>query len=143
MSYEDLCGKGANQISFSQVDVSKASHYACEDADFTMDVHLRLWPRLQANDKLNFIYQLEVQSSEALYRIERHGVLIDANQLAMQSQALGARIWQLEQEAYDIAGQRFNLASPKQLGEIFFDKLGLPVVKKTASGARSTVLKSA
>jgi DNA polymerase-1 len=138
LSYEDLCGKGANQISFSQVDVSKASHYACEDADFTMDVHLRLWPRLQANDKLNFIYQLEVQSSEALYRIERHGVLIDANQLAMQSQALGARIWQLEQEAYDIAGQRFNLASPKQLGEIFFDKLGLPVVKKTASGARST-----
>jgi DNA polymerase-1 len=138
LSYEDLCGKGVHQISFAQVEVEKASHYACEDADFTLSVHQRLWPLLQADEKLNFVYQLEMQSSEALYRIERNGVLIDAPTLAAQSHELGLRIMQLEEEAYAIAGQRFNLASPKQLGEIFFDKLGLPVVKKTATGARST-----
>ena len=138
LSYEDMCGKGVHQISFAQVDVARAAHYACEDADFTLAVHLRLWPLLQADEKLNFVYQLEIQSSEALYRIERNGVLIDAPTLAAQSHALGLRIMQLEQEAYEIAGQPFNLASPKQLGEIFFDKLGLPVVKKTATGARST-----
>jgi DNA polymerase-1 len=138
LSFEDLCGKGVHQISFSQVDVAKASHYACEDADFTLAVHQRLWPLLQADDKLRFIYQLEIESSEALYRIERNGVLIDAPTLAAQSHSLGQRIMQLEQEAYAIAGQPFNLASPKQLGEIFFDKLGLPVIKKTATGARST-----
>jgi len=93
---------------------------------------------LQADDKLRFIYQLEIDSSEALYRIERNGVLIDAPTLAAQSHSLGQRIMQLEQDAYAIAGQPFNLASPKQLGEIFFDKLGLPVIKKTATGARST-----
>ncbi len=138
ISYEDLCGKGAHQISFAQVEVGKAAQYACEDADFTLAVHQRLWPLLQADDKLKFIYQLEMDSSEALYRIERNGVLIDAPTLAAQSHALGQRIMQLEQEAYVIAGQPFNLASPKQLGEIFFDKLGLPVIKKTATGARST-----
>jgi DNA polymerase-1 len=138
LSYEDLCGKGVHQIPFAQVDVAKAAHYACEDADFTWSVHQRLWPLLQADDKLHFVYQLEMQSSEALYRIERHGVLIDAPTLAAQSHELGLRIMQLEEEAYAIAGQRFNLASPKQLGEIFFDVLGLPVVKKTATGARST-----
>jgi DNA polymerase-1 len=138
LSFEDLCGKGVHQISFAQVDVPKAAHYACEDADFTLAVHQRLWPLLQADDKLRFIYQLEMDSSEALYRIERNGVLIDAPTLAAQSHSLGQRIMQLEQEAYAIAGQPFNLASPKQLGEIFFDKLGLPVIKKTATGARST-----
>jgi len=138
LSFEDLCGKGVHQISFAQVDVAKASHYACEDADFTLAVHQRLWPLLQADGKLRFIYQLEIDSSEALYRIERNGVLIDAPTLAAQSHSLGQRIMQLEQEAYAIAGQPFNLASPKQLGEIFFDKLGLPVIKKTATGARST-----
>ena len=138
LSYEDLCGKGAHQISFAQVDVATAAQYACEDADYTLAVHSKLWPLLQADDKLNFVYQLEIQSSEALYRIERNGVLIDAPTLAAQSHALGHRIMQLEQDAYVIAGQPFNLASPKQLGEIFFDKLGLPVIKKTAAGARST-----
>ena len=138
LSYEALCGKGAHQIPFAQVEVSQAAHYACEDADFTLGVHQRLWPLLQADDKLRFIYQLEIDSSEALYRIERNGVLIDAPTLAAQSHALGQRIVQLEQDAYAIAGQPFNLASPKQLGEIFFDKLGLPVIKKTATGARST-----
>ncbi|PIT76366.1 DNA polymerase I [Limnohabitans sp. B9-3] len=138
LSYEDLCGKGAHQIPFSQVDVARATEYSCEDSDMTLDVHHVLWPRLQADDKLRFIYDLEIQSSEALYRIERNGVLIDAPTLAAQSHALGQRIVQLETEAYEIAGQPFNLASPKQLGEIFFDKLGLPVIKKTATGARST-----
>jgi DNA polymerase-1 len=138
LSFEDLCGKGVNQICFDQVDIAKAAEYACEDAEQTLAVHLTLWPRLEANDKLKFIYGLEIESSEALYRIERNGVLIDAPTLAAQSHELGQRIVQLEAEAYDIAGQPFNLSSPKQLGEIFFDKLGMPVVKKTATGARST-----
>ena len=138
LSYEDVCGKGAHQISFSQVEIARASEYACEDADMTMDVHLALWPHLQADEKLAFIYDLEIKSSEALFRVERNGVLIDGPKLAAQSHALGQRIVELENEAYAIAGQPFNLASPKQLGEIFFDKLGLPVVKKTATGARST-----
>ncbi|MBU4423742.1 MAG: DNA polymerase I [Gammaproteobacteria bacterium] len=138
ISYEDLCGKGAHQIPFAQVPVDKAAAYSCEDSDQTLDVHNALWPLLQADDKLRFIYELEIASSEALYRIERNGVLIDAPTLAAQSHELGQRIVQLETDAYAIAGQPFNLSSPKQLGEIFFDKLGMPVVKKTATGARST-----
>ncbi|MCU0926517.1 MAG: DNA polymerase I [Hydrogenophaga sp.] len=138
IGYEDLCGKGAHQIPFAQVDVAKAAEYSCEDSDQTLDVHRVLWPQIEADAKLRFIYELEIASSETLYRIERNGVLIDAPTLAKQSHELGQRIHALEQEAYEIAGQPFNLASPKQLGEIFFDKLGLPVVKKTATGARST-----
>ena len=138
ITYEDLCGKGAKQIPFSQVPVDKAAAYSCEDSDQTLDVHTVLWPQLEANEKLREIYELEMQTSEVLFRIERNGVLIDAVELAKQSHDLGQRILQLETEAYEIAGQPFNLASPKQLGEIFFDKLGMPVVKKTATGARST-----
>ena len=138
INYEDLCGKGAKQIPFSQVDITRAAEYSCEDSDQTLDVHRTLWPRLQADDKLKFIYELEIASSEALYRIERNGVLIDAAVLQQQSHELGQRILQLEQEAHDLAGQPFNLGSPKQIGEIFFGKLGLPVVKKTATGAPST-----
>ncbi|WP_092758005.1 DNA polymerase I [Rhodoferax sp. OV413] len=138
ISFEDLCGKGVHQLTINQVDVEKTSEYACEDVDMTLEVHRVLWPQLQAVKELAFIYQLEIDSSEALYRIERNGVLIDAATLANQSHALGQRIVQLEAEAYEIAGQPFNLSSPKQLGEIFFDKLGMPVVKKTATGARST-----
>ncbi len=138
INYEDLCGKGAHQIPFAQVDVAKAAEYSCEDSDQTLDVHLALWPQLLADEKLKFIYELEIASSEALFRIERNGVLIDAPTLAAQSHELGQRIVALEQDAYAIAGQPFNLGSPKQLGEIFFDKLGLPVIKKTATGARST-----
>ena len=138
INYEDLCGKGASQIKFNQVDIAKAAEYSCEDSDQTLDVHGVLWPQLQANDKLRFIYELEMQSSESLYRIERNGVLIDAPTLAKQSGELGARILQLESEAHELAGQIFNLGSPKQIGEIFFTKLGLPVVKKTPSGAPST-----
>jgi DNA polymerase-1 len=138
INYEDLCGKGAKQIPFSQVSIDKAAEYSCEDSDQTLDVHRVLWPRLQADDKLKFIYELEIASSESLYRVERNGVLIDANVLQQQSHELGQRILQLEQEAYELAGQPFNLASPKQIGEIFFVKLGLPIVKKTATGAPST-----
>ncbi len=138
LSYEDLCGKGAHQISFSQVDVARATQYSCEDADMTLDVHGVLWPRLQADDRLRAVYELEIASSEALYRIERNGVLIDGATLATQSMALGQRILKLEQEAHEIAGKAFNLSSPKQIGEIFFQQLGLPVVKKTATGAPST-----
>ena len=138
ISFEDLCGKGVNQICFDQVDIDKAAEYSCEDSDMTLDVHLALWPQLQTNEKLKFVYELEIASSEALYRIERNGVLIDAPTLAAQSHALGQRIMQLESEAHGLAGQAFNLSSPKQIGEIFFTKLGLPVVKKTATGAPST-----
>ncbi len=138
IDYEDLCGKGAHQIPFAQVEVAKAAEYSCEDSDQTLDVHRALWPRLQADDRLRFIYELEIACSEVLFRVERNGVRIDAPTLAAQSHELGQRIVALEQEAYAIAGQPFNLSSPKQLGEIFFDKLGLPVVKKTATGARST-----
>jgi len=138
IDYEDLCGKGAHQISFSQVDIAKAAAYSCEDSDQTLDVHLVLWPLLEAEAKLRFIYELEMASSESLYRIERNGVLIDAPILAIQSHELGTRIMALEQEAYALAGQPFNLGSPKQIADIFFTKLGLPVVKKTPSGAPST-----
>jgi DNA polymerase-1 len=138
ISFEDLCGKGANQICFDQVDVAKAAEYSCEDSDMTLDVHRALWPLLEANDKLRFIYDLEIASSEALYRIERNGVLIDAPTLAAQSHELGQRILQLEKEAHELAGQPFNLSSPKQIGEIFFVKLGLPIVKKTPTGTPST-----
>ncbi len=138
IDYEAVAGKGAHQIPFAQVAVDKAAEYSCEDSDQTLDVHLALWPQLERDDKLRFIYELEMKSSEALYRVERNGVLIDAPTLAKQSAELGLRILQLEKEAHDLAGQPFNLGSPKQIGEIFFTKLGLPVVKKTPSGAPST-----
>jgi DNA polymerase-1 len=139
LSYEDLCGKGAHQIPFAQVDVDKAAEYSGEDSEMALQVHHTLWPQLEADAGQRFVYEhIEMPTSRVLQRIERTGVLIDAQQLAQQSKDLGERMVALEQEAYALAGQPFNLGSPKQIGEILFGKLGLPVVKKTASGAPST-----
>jgi DNA polymerase I len=143
LSYEDLCGKGANQIPFAQVDVARATTYSGEDSEMALQVHQALWPQIEVDGDaaggLRFVYEhIEMPVSQLLMRIERHGVLIDAAVLARQSQQLAERMVALEQEAYAIAGQPFNLGSPKQIGEILFGKLGLPVKKKTASGAPST-----
>jgi DNA polymerase-1 len=139
ISYEDLCGKGAKQIPFSQVDIDSATKYSGEDSEMTLQVHEVLYPRLAAVPGMKFVYEhIEMPASEVLGRIERHGVLIDSARLAEQSRLLAERMLALENEAYEIAGQPFNLGSPKQIGEILFGKLGLPVVKKTASGAPST-----
>jgi DNA polymerase I len=141
LSYEDLCGKGAHQIAFSQVDIGKAAEYSGEDSEMTLAVHQVLWPQLEADAKQRFIYEaIEMPVSDLLLRIERHGVLIDSALLAAQSKQLAERMVALEQEAYAIAGQPFNMGSPKQIGEILFDpkRLGLPVKKKTATGAPST-----
>ena len=139
LSYEDVAGKGAKQIPFSQVAVERASQYACEDSDLTLHVHRVLWPQVQADAGLLDVYQrMEMPVAGVLQRIERNGVLINADLLRQQSQELAQRIVALEQETYALAGQPFNLGSPKQLGEILFVKQGLPVVKKTATGAPST-----
>jgi len=139
LSYEDLCGKGVNQIPFAQVEVTKAAEYSGEDSEMTLQVHQTLWPQLEAEPGMRFVYEhIEMPTSALLTRIERHGVLIDAGLLARQSRELGERMVALEHEAYALAGQPFNLGSPKQIGDILFTKLGLPVKKKTASGAPST-----
>jgi DNA polymerase-1 len=139
LSYEDLCGKGANQIPFSQVDVERATTYSGEDSEMALQVHQVLWPRIEAEPGLKRVYQeIELPVSAILARIERHGVLIDTRLLAQQSRELAERLVALEREAFDLAGQPFNLGSPKQIGDVLFGKLGLPVKKRTASGAPST-----
>lgn len=138
VSYEDLCGKGAKQIGFDEVAVDKAGHYAAEDADFTLQLHRVLRPMVAADAGLERIYRLEMQVSAVLTTIERNGVKVDAAELGRQSHKLGQEMLQLEQKAYELAGQPFNLNSPKQLGEILFGRMELPVVRKTASGAPST-----
>ena len=139
LSYEALCGKGANQIPFSQVDVERATTYSGEDSEMCLQVHQTLWPVLEREAGLRKVYaDIELPVVQILHRIERHGVLIDPARLAAQSQQLAERMVALEQQAYVLAGQPFNMASPKQIGEILFGKLGLPVRKKTASGAPST-----
>ncbi len=139
ISFEEVCGKGASQICFDQVDIERATQYAAEDADITLKLHQSMWPHIANDSKLNTIYStIELPTAVVLHKIERNGVLIDGDLLAIQSHELGKRLLELEQNAYALAGQPFNLNSPKQLGEIFFDKLQLPVVKKTPSGAPST-----
>jgi DNA polymerase I len=139
LSYEDLCGKGVHQISFAQVDIAKAAEYSCEDSDMTLHVHQTLWPLIEADAGLRYVYeQIEMPTATLLQRIERTGVLIAPATLAAQSKQLGERMLALEAEAYELAGQPFNMGSPKQVGEILFTKLGLPVKKKTATGAPST-----
>ena len=139
ISYDAVTGKGANRISFAQVDVARAAEYAAEDADVTLRVHQVLRPQLAAEPELESLYRdLELPIAEVLFRIERNGVLIDAATLAQQSDELGRKIMALEAEAQQLAGQPFNLNSPKQLAEILFNQQGLPVVKKTPSGGPST-----
>ena len=139
ISYQEVCGKGASQIGFDEVSIERATEYAAEDADITLRLHQAMWPRVEANEKLRFIYeQIEIPTARVLQRVERNGVLIDVALLEAQSAELGTRLLALEQQAHGLAGQPFNLNSPKQLGEILFDKLGLPVVKKTPGGTPST-----
>ncbi|WP_159874721.1 DNA polymerase I [Aquitalea denitrificans] len=139
VSYEDICGKGAKQIGFGEVDIEIAANYAAEDADITLRLNQYFAPQLTG--KLGEIYRdIELPVAEVLFRMERNGVLIDRDQLAAQSHQLGTQMLQLESQAYELAGQPFNLNSPKQLQEILFGKLGIPTkgIKKTPSGGFST-----
>ena len=139
LSYEDVCGRGAQQIPFAQVEIGRAAEYSCEDSEMCVHVHRTLWPQLEAAPRLRDVYErIEMPVSALLARIERHGVLVDAALLGRQSRELAERMVALEREAHELAGQPFNLGSPKQIGEILFGKLGLPVKRKTASGAPST-----
>ncbi len=139
ISYDEVTGTGAKRIGFEQVDVARASDYAAEDADITLQLHGQLQPQIVADAALAHVYaDIEMPVREVLFRMERNGVLIDSELLALQSHELGQKMLALEERAYSEAGQPFNLNSPKQIGEIFFQRLGLPVVKKTPSGAPST-----
>ena len=137
--FEDIAGKGAKQLTFDQIPIEQAGPYAAEDADVTLQLHLALWPRLAAEPALaGLFHDIEVPLVPVLSRMERNGVRVDTGLLAQQSKQLAQRMHELEQRAYGIAGHSFNMGSPKQIGEIFFDKLGLPVVAKTPKGAPST-----
>jgi len=139
ISFEQVCGKGASQICFDQVELGRATEYAAEDADITLQLHHVMLPRVQQTKGMQFVYEkIEIPTSVVLQKIERNGVLVDPQLLAVQSHELGVRMLEIERNAYELAGQPFNLNSPKQIGEIFFDKLKLPVVKKTPSGSPST-----
>ena len=139
LSYEALCGKGAHQIGFDQVDIPRAAEYAAEDADLTWRLGQVLGPKVDADGGLQTIYRrIELPVRQVLWQMERTGVLIDADAMTRQSHEIGKRLLELEQRAYELAGQPFNLASPKQLAEILFVKLELPVKKKTPTGGPST-----
>ncbi len=137
--YEDIAGKGAKQLTFNQIDLDKAAEYAAEDADITLRLHQTIWPQIETIESLKHILSdVEVPLASVLAKMEQTGVLIDSQQLLQQSQQLASRIMELEKEAFDLAGQEFNLASTKQLQEILFEKLNIPVLKKTPKGAPST-----
>ena len=139
ISFAEVAGKGAKAVTFNQVTVEVASEYAAEDADITFQLHQALHPQVASQTKLDFIYsQVEIPSMECLFTIERNGVLIDAEMLRSQSNEIGLKLIDIEKQAFELAGQPFNLASPKQLQEILFDKLGIKPTKKTPSGAPST-----
>ncbi|MGF1774445.1 DNA polymerase I [Vibrio wakamikoensis] len=139
ISFEQIAGKGKSKLTFNQIEMDQAAPYAAEDADVTLRLHQRINAELEKNEALNRVYQdIEVPLVPVLSRIERTGVLIDDMLLGAQSQEIAARLDELEQKAYEIAGEEFNLSSPKQLQAIFFEKMGLPVLKKTPSGAPST-----
>jgi len=137
--FEDIAGKGAKQVTFNQIDLEVAGEYAAEDADITLQLHQTIWPRLSASEKLRYVFEkIELPLVGVLSRIERNGVLLDTDLLAKHSEALAVRIVELEEEAYSLAGEEFNLGSPKQLQQIFFEKLKLPVIRKTPKGQPST-----
>lgn len=139
ITFEAVAGKGAKQVGFNQVTVEVASEYAAEDADITLQLHEVMYPQIESDSKLDYIYQhIEMPVSNILFKIERNGVLIDANMLNRQSNEIGMKLVELENQAYELAGQRFNLGSPKQLQEILFGKLGIKPTKKTPSGTPST-----
>ena len=137
--FEDIAGKGAKQLTFNQIKLEEAGPYAAEDADVTLRLHQALWPQLKEQEGPGSVFTaIEMPLVPVLSRIERTGALISRELLAAHSTELGARLTELEGSAHELAGQAFNLGSPKQLGEILFDKLGLPVIKKTPKGAPST-----
>ena len=137
--YEDVCGKGAHQIGFDQVDLKTATDYAAEDADITLRLHECLWPQLQQAKGLCYVYEhIEMPAMRVLGIMERNGITIDSAKLAKQGQEVGKKLLALEKEIHELAGQPFNIQSPKQIAEILFGQLQLPVVKKTPSGSPST-----
>ncbi|PKG97919.1 DNA polymerase I [Paraglaciecola sp. MB-3u-78] len=137
--FEDVAGKGAKQITFNQIPLDKATPYAAEDADITLQLHKVLWQKLsEEKDLVNVFKQIELPLSPVLAKMEQFGVLIDSQKLAQQSQDLAVRILELEKEVHELAGEEFNLGSPKQLQEILYNKMDLPVLKKTPKGAPST-----
>ncbi|MDZ4098078.1 MAG: DNA polymerase I [Methylophilaceae bacterium] len=139
ITYEEVAGKGAKQVGFSQVSLEVASEYAAEDADITLQLHEMLYPQIREDEKLERIYrEIEMPVSNILFTIERNGVLIDNQMLNQQSHELGHKLVELEKQAHELAGQPFNLGSPKQLQEILFGKLEIKPLKKTPSGAPST-----
>ena len=139
ISFEEVAGKGVKQVSFDHVDIEQAAAYAAEDADVTLRLHETLLPKLEAEPSLNDVYQrLELPLVPVLSKIERNGAFVSVDKLRAQSHEIAIRLAELESQACDLAGQPFNLASPKQLGEILFEKLELPVIKKTPKGAPST-----
>ncbi len=139
VTYAEVAGKGAKQIGFDQVDIETATRYAAEDADITLQLHQNLYPQIAPDAKLEFVYRrIEMPLLDVLFTVERNGVLLDTRLLARQSTELGASMLRLEEEAYKLAGQPFNLNSPKQIQEILFNQLKLPVKKKTPGGTPST-----
>ena len=137
--YEEVCGKGVHQIGFDQVDLKIATDYAAEDADITLRLHLELWPQIQESPGLLYVYEkIEMPAMRVLGIMERNGIRIDSALLAKQGQQVGKRLLELEGEIHQLAGQPFNIQSPKQIAEILFGQLELPVIKKTPSGAPST-----
>jgi DNA polymerase-1 len=139
IAFEAVAGKGAKQLTFDQVPLEQAAPYAAEDADVTLRLHRELWPKVEAVPTVASVYrEIELPLVPVLSRIERTGVRIDADELQRQSADLAKRATELEERAYDAAGRKFNLGSPKQIGAIFFDELGLPVIAKTPKGAPST-----
>ncbi|KWE79869.1 DNA polymerase I [Burkholderia territorii] len=139
IKYEDVAGKGAKQIGFDEVALDQAAAYAAEDADITLQLHHALYPQVAREPGLERVYrEIEMPVSLVLRKMERTGVLIDDALLQAQSSEIATRLIELEGQAYELAGGEFNLGSPKQIGQIFFEKLQLPIVKKTPSGAPST-----